>query len=94
MDVFELHSDLITDYASYTRSFIRISDRRIYEAVDREISDGLLWPEPLLQLNPSFEPGATIDQLVEDGTLHEECSRICQRSGKTSTGGSGQKQHK
>ena len=76
MDVFELHSDLISDYASYTRSFIRISDRRISEAVDREISDGLLWPEPLLQLNPSFEPGATVDHLVDDGTLHEECGRI------------------
>jgi ATP-dependent helicase YprA (DUF1998 family) len=76
MDVFELHSDLIADYAAYTRSFIRISDRRISEAVDREISEGLLWPEPLLQLNPSFEPGATIDELVADGTLHEECRRI------------------
>ena len=76
MDVFELHRDLIDDYASYTRSFIRIADRRIHEAVEHEISAGLLWPDPLLQLNPSFEPGATIDELVTDGTLHEECGRI------------------
>lgn len=76
MDVFELHRDLIGDYASYTRSFIRIADRRIHEAVESEISAGLLWPDPLLQLNPSFEPGATIEQLVVEGVLHDECGRI------------------
>ena len=76
MDVFELHRDLISDYASYTRSFIRIADSRIHAAVEHEISSGLLWPDPLLQLNPSFEPGATIEELVADGTLHEECGRI------------------
>ena len=80
MDVFELHRDLIHDYSDYTRSFIRIADRRINEAVENEIAAGLLWPEPLLQLNPSFEPGATIEQLVADGTLHEECDRIFRRS--------------
>lgn len=76
MDVFDLHRDLIHDYASYTRSFIRIADERIHKAVDTEIQQGLLWPDPLLQLNPSFEPGATIDQLVADKVLHEECGRI------------------
>ena len=34
------------------------------------------WPEPLLQLNPTFSPGGTIDDLVAEGVLHEECSRI------------------
>lgn len=76
MDVFDLHSQVIGDYAAYTRSFIRIADERIHKAVDEDISAGLLWPDPLLQLNPSFEPGATIDQLVEEGVLHEECGSI------------------
>jgi len=35
----------------------------------------LLWPEPLIQLNPSFESGGTIDELVDEGLLHEECRR-------------------
>jgi ATP-dependent helicase YprA (DUF1998 family) len=76
MDVFELHRELVKDYASYTRSFIRIADDRIRSTVEAEIERGLLWPHPLLQLNPSFEPGATIDQLVQQGLLHEECGRI------------------
>lgn len=34
------------------------------------------WPEPLLQLNPTFLPGGTIDELVGKEVLHPECSRL------------------
>ena len=44
--------------------------------VDSELAGGLLWPDPLIQLNPSFEPGYRTDQLVDQGILHEECRRI------------------
>lgn len=76
MDVFALHQHVIDDYAAYTKSFIQISDQRIADAVRREISEGLLWPEPLLQLNPSFAPGKKIEELVTEGVLHEHCGRI------------------
>ena len=76
MDVFDLRKRLVDDYASYTRSFIKISDKRISEKVETALQDGELWPEPLLQLNPTFLPGGTIDSLVDDGTLHAECRRI------------------
>ncbi|MEZ6084000.1 MAG: DEAD/DEAH box helicase, partial [Phycisphaerae bacterium] len=76
MDVFELHRHVVGDYAAYTKSFIRISDDRVADAVRREIAEGLLWPEPLLQLNPSFAPGKKIDELIGEGILHEDCGRI------------------
>ncbi|MFP4105746.1 MAG: hypothetical protein ACLFVU_06595 [Phycisphaerae bacterium] len=76
MDVFKLHGDLIGDYVDYTRSFLRIRDERIDTAVKDAIAEGLLWPNPLLQLNPSFEPGDRVDDLVEEGVLHSECGRI------------------
>ena len=76
MDVFKLHDDLIGDYVDYTRSFLRIHDERINAAVTEAVAEGLLWPNPLLQLNPSFEPGNRIDELVDEGILHPECSRI------------------
>ena len=76
MDVFELRNRLIGDYARYTRSFIKIADRRIDERVQLDLNAGAFWPEPLLQLNPTFKPGGTIDNLVADGTLHKECARI------------------
>src|SRR5262245_16526183 len=76
MDVFELRNRLVEDYARYTRSFIKINDERIREKVDRALNDGALWPEPLLQLNPTFLSGGTIDDLVSEGVLHSECSKI------------------
>lgn len=76
MDVFDLRTRLVADYQSYTRSFIKIRDARIAEYVDNALNAGAFWPEPLLQLNPTFLAGGTIDDLAENGALHAECSRI------------------
>ena len=76
MDVFNLRNRLVKDYAAYTRSFIKISDERINKRVEEELDRGALWPDPLLQLNPTFSPGGTIDNLVDEGLLHPECSKI------------------
>ena len=59
MDVFDLRRRLVSDYESYTRSFIKIQDERINEFVDEKLREGAFWPEPLLQLNPTFQPGGT-----------------------------------
>jgi ATP-dependent helicase YprA (DUF1998 family)/very-short-patch-repair endonuclease len=76
MNVFDLRDRLVGDYTSYTRSFIKIADPRISFAVESALNAGEFWPEPLLQLNPTFLPGGTIDELVADGTLHPECAKI------------------
>lgn len=76
MNVFDLRNRLIQDYADYIRSFIHIQDERIQQKVKDELERGLLWPEPLLQLNPNFEPGAWIDELVGMKQLHDESRRI------------------
>lgn len=65
MDVFELRKRLTWDYSDYVRSFIRIRDADIRAKVEDELNEGLLWPEPLIQLNPSFEPGETVEELVD-----------------------------
>ena len=83
MDVFSLRDSIIRgDYASYTSSFIEISDQRIRDEVESKFASGLLWPDPLLQLNPAFAPGGSVDELVERGLLHPLCSKIF-RVGKT-----------
>jgi ATP-dependent helicase YprA (DUF1998 family)/very-short-patch-repair endonuclease len=89
MDVFALRDQLVKDYRHYAESFLTIKDDRIREYVARELDKGLLWPDPALQLNPAFEPGGLIDELVADGTLHQECSKIFQvgkEPGYTSVG--------
>ncbi len=81
MNVFELRKHLVEDYGSYVRSFIRIKDARVEEKVNQSLDEGLLWPDPLIQLNPSFETGDRIVNLVDEGILHNECDRIF-RAGK------------
>lgn len=84
MDVFQLRKNIIDDYASYVRSFIAIRDGRIAETVYREFDEGLLWPAPLIQINPAFATGESVDQLVQEGVLHPLCAEIF-RTGKTET---------
>ena len=81
MDVFALRDQLVADYEAFTRSFIHVKDDQIREVVDRELAQGLLWPESLIQLNPSFQAGATIDHLVAEGILHD-ANRAIFRRGK------------
>jgi len=76
MNVFTVRDRLIGEYAQYVRSFMHVRDPRIAERVEEDLRLGLLWPEPLLQLNPSFEPGRWIDELVDEGILHEGCRQV------------------
>lgn len=76
MDVFELRRRVVDDYQQYITSFIAIRDPEIQREVDENLNAGLLWPEPRIGLNPSFETGGWIDDHIESGLLHPECSRI------------------
>ena len=74
INVFDLRDRLVADYASYTRSFIKIADPRIAAKVDNSLNAGAFRPEPLLQLNPTFLPSGTVTDLVPArGALHPEC---------------------
>jgi hypothetical protein len=76
MNVFELRQNLLASYAASIRSFIQIRDPVIRATVGAELKSGLLWPESLIQLNPSFEPGRTTDELADEAVLHTDCRRV------------------
>ncbi len=76
MNIFEFRNWLIGDYASYIQSFIQIRDPHIRNYVQQKLQEGVLWPEPLIQLNPFFAGGESIDELVAQGILHRECAKI------------------
>ncbi|GAK52091.1 DEAD/DEAH box helicase domain protein [Candidatus Moduliflexus flocculans] len=86
MNIFDFRDRLIEDYAQYVRSFFRINDQRIRRHVEQQFDSGLLWPDPLIQLNPFFESGGAIAELVEANTLHPECRQIFQRKKDKITG--------
>ncbi len=94
MDVFVLRNQLIGDYSSYIQSFINIRDKRIRQFVDQELSAGAFWPDPLIQLNPNFEPGQWIDDLASQNILHPTTQQIFRLDKPTNLAGKPMRLHK
>ncbi|HEV2492306.1 MAG TPA: DEAD/DEAH box helicase [Terriglobia bacterium] len=69
MDVFALRDKVVADYRGYIESFVRIRDERLAAFVDEVFERGDLWPEAILQLNPAYQPGPTLDELATQGAL-------------------------
>jgi superfamily II DNA/RNA helicase len=82
VDVFEFRRCIIEDYERFSRSFTHIQAEDISQFLDAEYRAEKFWPAPLVQLNPNFVPGGSIEELVKAGLLHEECRKIFQ-VGKT-----------
>lgn len=76
MNIISFHENIINSYRSYIESFIHIKDIDIREKVAGEIRNGKLWPEPLVQFNPTFQTDVSLTDLIEEGLLHPELARI------------------
>ncbi len=77
MNVFDLHKRVIDDYREFVRSFFFIADDRLREFVDKSLDEeSRLWPEFLLQVSPSYERAATVDELAGKGVIHQETAKI------------------
>ncbi len=76
MDVFGVRDQLVGDYREFTGSFVDVHDAAIREHVDERMAKGYQWPDPWLSLNPSFAPGGTISELVNQGLLDQQAKHI------------------
>ena len=77
MSIFDLHSQVLADYRDFVRSFFTIADDRTREFVDQALDEeARLWPDPLLQVSPSYARSATVDELAGSGLILEETARI------------------
>ncbi|MCY4302672.1 MAG: DEAD/DEAH box helicase [Aestuariivita sp.] len=76
MDVFAFRDDLVADYERFSRSFTRIRSDDIKARVENAYSEGYFCPPPLIQLNPKFESGGYINDLIASGLLDAECERV------------------
>lgn len=76
MDILNYHKKLVESYKTYIQSFINIKDPKILEFVENEIDKKKLWPEPLVQFNPTFESARPISDLCDEGILHKEFKNI------------------
>ena len=76
MDVFDVHGRLIADYDAFTSSLVQVREERIASHLADERTRGERWPAPWLSLNPSFEVGGSVTDLVREKLLHPECERL------------------
>lgn len=76
MQALKIHQAIVEDYKSYLNSFTNISDPRIQETVQEAFRNGLFLPEPLLQFNPSFEVGESLQELEKQGLIHGDLKKI------------------
>jgi len=71
-----LGGTLVTDYASFARSFTQIRAQDIRDQVDAIYASRRFWPEPLITINPRFEQGASVEALVAEGSPHPDVARV------------------
>lgn len=76
VDIFDTHHQIISEYQSYTQSFLTIQDNDIQRFVEHELNQGRLWPDALIQLSPAYAQAQTIDELVQSQVLHPLCGSM------------------
>ena len=78
MDIFRLRKQVVGEYRDYLSSSIRIHDPDIAAFVGEELERGLAWPDPVLQLNPAFEPdpGGDLAERARAGAILPETARF------------------
>src|SRR5688572_2144366 len=67
LDAFALREEVIGTYRDYVKGFIKISDPLVAEKVDEALASGNLWPEPWVQINPTYKLEANTDELIDRG---------------------------
>lgn len=76
MRAFETHKLIISEYYNYLSSFTFIKNERIRQEVDKAFKSGKFLPEPLIQFNPSFKIGESLDDLEKEGIIHADLKLI------------------
>ncbi|AUT67029.1 DEAD/DEAH box helicase [Paraburkholderia hospita] len=76
MDVFQFREHIVAEYKEFTRSFTRIRADDIRDYVNEQYASQRYWPEPLIQINPNFKTGGTVEELVAAGQLSAQCADI------------------
>ncbi len=75
MDVFDLNQSVLQQYQKFARSFTKIKSEELKKKVDALYETNRFWPDPLIQLNPHYATGGSVQEFVDAGVLEDECSR-------------------
>ena len=89
MDVFDLDEAVIDRYTAFARSFTRIRSPELNAKVDELYATRRFWPEPLIQLNPHYADGGSIQDFIDAGDLEPECAQVFRDPSNAGSGGDG-----
>ena len=76
MDAFDLDETVIERYKAFARSFTNIRSPELNAKVDELYATKRFWPEPLIQLNPHYAGGGSIQDFIDAGDLEPECAEV------------------
>jgi superfamily II DNA/RNA helicase len=76
MDVFSLRDSIVGEYRKFATSFTTIHAGDIRAQVEAIYAQGRFWPDPLIQINPSYKRGANIETLIAGGALDPRTAEI------------------
>ncbi len=82
LDVFALRDSVVDEYKGFATSFTTIHAPDIREQVERIYAEDRYWPEPLIQINPSYKSSTDVGAMVADGVLHPGCADIFRADGE------------
>lgn len=81
MDVFSLRDSIVSEYSKFATSFTTIQAEDIRAQVEAIYAKGRFWPDPLLQINPSYKHGLNIETLIANGALDPRTAEIFRTDG-------------
>ena len=82
LDVFALRDSVVGEYKRFATSFTTIHAPDIREQVEGIYAGDRYWPEPLIQINPSYKCSTDVGALVESGVLNPGCADIFRAKGE------------
>ena len=82
LDVFALRDSVVGEYKRFATSFTTIHAPDIREQVEGIYAGDRYWPEPLIQINPSYKRSTDVGALVAGGVLDPGCADIFRAKGE------------
>ena len=81
MDVFSLEEYVLKNYKNFARSFSKFKSPEIKEKVEEIYDSNRYWPDPLIQLNPHYKSGQSIQSFIDSNDLEPECAQAFRNDG-------------
>ena len=75
-NIFKLDRYVVEEYERFARSFTNVRAADLASKLQEAYASKQFWPEPMIQLNPRFQSGGTVGQLVQQGDLAKGIEKI------------------